>query len=136
MRFALAAILMTLMIAHGAAAEDTIMVRPIELADEKAVFATVETAAIEPERTQIGGTVAALSVREGDHGERVQVVATVSDEKLALQMVSQTRTDLSIYREPRICSARTSFPRPGWTRPAPPSMSRPTCAMRGWPNAQ
>ena len=131
MRFALAAGLMTLMIANGAAAEDTVTVRPIDLADEKAVFATVESAAIEPARTRIGGTVAALSVREGDHVERGQIVATVGDEKLALQMksldaqiagleaqVSQAQTDLTraedlfakgIAPKTRLDEARTAF---------------------------
>ena len=131
MRFALAAGLMTLMIANGAAAEDTVTVRPIDLADEKAVFSTVESAAIEPARTRIGGTVAALSVREGDHVERGQIVATVGDEKLALQMksldaqiagleaqVSQAQTDLTraedlfgkgIVPKTRLDEARTAF---------------------------
>jgi RND family efflux transporter MFP subunit len=131
MRFALAAGLMTLMIANGAAAEDTVTVRPIDLADEKAVFSTVESAAIEPARTRIGGTVAALSVREGDHVERGQIVATVGDEKLALQMksldaqiagleaqVSQAQTDLTraedlfakgIAPKTRLDEARTAF---------------------------
>ena len=131
MRFALAAGLMTLMIANGAAAEDTVTVRPIDLADEKAVFSTVESAAIEPARTRIGGTVAALSVREGDHVERGQIVAIVGDEKLALQMksldaqiagleaqVSQAQTDLTraedlfakgIAPKTRLDEARTAF---------------------------
>ena len=56
--------------------------------DEKAVFATVESRRVVPARTRIGGTVAALAVKEGDHVELGQVIATVGDEKLALQMKS------------------------------------------------
>jgi RND family efflux transporter MFP subunit len=41
-----------------------------------------------PARARIGGTVAELSVRHGDHVERGQVIAAIGDEKLVLQMKS------------------------------------------------
>jgi RND family efflux transporter MFP subunit len=85
---AIAVGLLALIVAPAAAADATFTVEPMSLADEKAVFATVESKVVEPARTRIGGTVAALSVREGDHVERGQIVATVGDEKLALQMKS------------------------------------------------
>jgi RND family efflux transporter MFP subunit len=78
------------------------------VADEKAVFATVESVNVVPARARIGGTVVELSVKEGDGVKQGQVVATVGDEKLALQMKSldaqiagleaqfaQTQTDLA-----------------------------------------
>src|SRR5579864_7421058 len=83
--FATAALL-ALMLGHGVRGEERITVAPISVVDEKAVFATVESASIEPARARIGGTVAALAVREGDHVEQGQVVASVGDEKIALQM--------------------------------------------------
>lgn len=56
--------------------------------DQKAVFATIESKNVVPARTRIGGTIADLSVREGDHVERGQIIATVGDEKIALQINS------------------------------------------------
>src|SRR5690242_8362915 len=58
------------------------------VADEKAVFATVESVSVVPARSRIGGTIVQLSVREGDRVTRGQAIATVGDEKLVLQMKS------------------------------------------------
>ena len=74
--------------AQRANAQERFTVTPTSIADEKAVFATVESIVIEPARTRIAGTIAALTVREGDRVEQGQVVATVGDEKLALQLKS------------------------------------------------
>jgi RND family efflux transporter MFP subunit len=71
-----------------ALAEETLVVGPKTVADEKAVFATVESADIVPARARINGTVTELSVKEGDAVKEGQVVATIVDEKLALQMKS------------------------------------------------
>jgi RND family efflux transporter MFP subunit len=71
-----------------AAAEETLVVAPQTVADEKAVFATVESADIVPARARIGGTVTELTVKEGDALKEGQVVATVVDDKLALQIKS------------------------------------------------
>jgi RND family efflux transporter MFP subunit len=78
------------------------------VSDEKAVFATVESRNVEPARARIGGTVVALAVKQGDEVTEGQVVATVADEKLLLQIKSldaliagleaqlaQAQTDLS-----------------------------------------
>lgn len=86
-RTAIAAIIMMLAAQHVLAA-DTYTVAVRAVADEKAVFATVETANVTLARARIGGTVAQLSVKEGDHVEQGQLVATVGDEKLALQLRS------------------------------------------------
>lgn len=83
---ALAALMM--LAAQHAFAADTYTVAPRAVADEKAVFATVETANVILARARIGGTVAQLSVKEGDHVEQGQLVATVGDDKLALQLRS------------------------------------------------
>ncbi len=74
------------LLAQQALAQETFVVTPQTVADEKAVFATVESANIEPARARIGGTVVELAVQRGDHVQQDQVVATVADEKLALQM--------------------------------------------------
>jgi RND family efflux transporter MFP subunit len=71
--------------AQQALAADTYVVTPQTVADEKAVFATIESANIVPARARIGGTVAQLTVQKGDHVEEGQVVAAVADDKLALQ---------------------------------------------------
>lgn len=70
----------------GALAADTFTVQPVTVTDEKAVFGTVESANVVPARARIGGTVAELSVRQGDRVERNQVMATVGDDKLVLQL--------------------------------------------------
>jgi RND family efflux transporter MFP subunit len=71
-----------------ALAAGTFTVVSSKIADEKAVFATVESANIVPARARIGGTVAELNVKDGDEVQQGQVVATVGDEKLVLQMKS------------------------------------------------
>jgi RND family efflux transporter MFP subunit len=71
---------------RGAFAADTLTVTPRTVSDEKAVFATVESKNVAPARARIGGTVAELAIKQGDEVKEGQVVATVGDEKLALQM--------------------------------------------------
>jgi RND family efflux transporter MFP subunit len=71
-----------------AMAEEIFVATPSAVSDEKAVFATVESRRVVPGRTRIGGTIAALPIKEGDRVELGQVIATVGDEKLALQMKS------------------------------------------------
>ncbi|WP_137043448.1 efflux RND transporter periplasmic adaptor subunit [Pseudolabrys sp. FHR47] len=85
-RTAIAALMM--LAAQQALAADTYMVAARTVADEKAVFATVETVNVILARARIGGTVAQLSVKEGDHVDQGQVLATVGDEKLVLQRSS------------------------------------------------
>ena len=66
-------------------AASTFTVEPVTTADEKAVFSTVESSEIVPARVRTGGTIASLSIKEGDHVERDQVVAVIGDQKLILQ---------------------------------------------------
>ena len=109
--FVIAAIWLSLASVQQASADSTFVVAPQTVPDQKAVFATVESRRIVPARARIGGTVAELAVKEGDHVELGQVVATVGDEKIALQMKSldaqiagleaqlaQAQTDLSASR--------------------------------------
>lgn len=74
------------MLTQSALAEQSLVVEPITIADEKAVFATVESRRIVPARARIGGMIAELAAREGDLVELGQVVATVGDETLVLQL--------------------------------------------------
>ena len=69
-------------------AETTFTVRLGDVADEKAVFATVESPNVVPARARIGGTVASLAVHQGDVVTPGQVIAVVGDEKLLLQINS------------------------------------------------
>ncbi len=72
----------------GFAAAETLTVAQQSVADEKAVFATVESISVVPARGRIGGTVVQLHVREGDRVTAGQAIATIGDEKLVLQMKS------------------------------------------------
>jgi RND family efflux transporter MFP subunit len=63
----------------------TYLVRIAPVSDEKSVFATIESAYTVPARVRTGGTIIALKVRQGDHVDKGQVIATVGDPKLSLQ---------------------------------------------------
>lgn len=64
----------------------TVESRPVE--DLKSVFATVDSVRQAKARTRIGGTLSGLTVREGDRVEVGQVIATVGDPKLPLQIAA------------------------------------------------
>lgn len=61
------------------------LVQSVAIADEKAVFATVESTYTVPARARIGGTIAALQVKQGDWVFQGQLIALVGDPKLTLQ---------------------------------------------------
>lgn len=65
---------------------DTFEVRETMIADEKAVFATVESINTVPARARIGGTIGELRVDEGDMVEAGQVLAVVVDQRLSPQI--------------------------------------------------
>ena len=65
-------------------ADFTVAVANIE--DRKAVIATVEPVHQLVARARIGGTIATLTAREGDVVAAGQMIATVADQKLVLQM--------------------------------------------------
>src|SRR3974377_131890 len=83
----ISAVLLALL-ARAALAQDAFVVAPKTVADEKAVFATVESSNVVPARARLGGTVVELAVKEGDAVQQGQIIATIGDEKLALQMRS------------------------------------------------
>ncbi|HYF86822.1 efflux RND transporter periplasmic adaptor subunit [Azospirillum sp.] len=64
----------------------TVESRPVE--DLKSVFATVDSVRQAKARTRIGGTLSGLTVREGDRVAVGQVIATVGDPKLPLQIAA------------------------------------------------
>lgn len=66
----------------------TFLVMQSTIFDEKAVFATIEPANVVPARARTGGTILELKVRQGDRVDRGQVIATVGDQKLALEINS------------------------------------------------
>ncbi len=81
--------LLLTLVALGAAAPalaGEITVKPITVDDRKAVIATVEPIRQLVARARIGGTVAALEVREGDLVTAGRKIALVTDPKLALQI--------------------------------------------------
>ena len=133
-------------VAPSGAAEEVFVVTPSAVPDQKAVFATVESRRVVPGRSRIGGTVAAIAVKEGDHVDLGQVIATVGDDKLALQMKSldaqiagleaqlaQTQIDLARAED---LFQRESRRRHGWTRRAPHPMSPPMRCGRAPRNAR
>lgn len=82
----LAGALVALTVSAHAQTTFTVALRP--LADEKAVFATVESQNVVPARARIGGTILDLTVRDGDEVAQGQVIALVGDDKLQLQIHS------------------------------------------------
>ena len=107
---AIAAALMLL--SQRAFAEQTFVVASQSVADEKAVFATVESTNVVPARARIGGTIVDLPVRIGDRVDQGKLLGTVADEKLALQLkaldaqiaglqaeLSKAKTDLDRAQE-------------------------------------
>lgn len=61
-------------------------VNTIEIADQKAVFATVESAHVVAARSRIGGTVETLTVQDGDTVTAGQTIAVVADPTLVQQL--------------------------------------------------
>ena len=69
-----------------ACAGEAFRVHVADVIDRKAVIATVEPVHELVARARIGGTIATLSIKEGDNVAAGAVVAQVTDAKLALQM--------------------------------------------------
>ena len=72
------------LIQQGFAAE--IPVKARALPDFKSVFGRVESRDVVPARARIGGTIVSLDVEEGSAVKAGDVIATVVDDKLALQL--------------------------------------------------
>lgn len=88
---------------------ESITVYPVRISDEKAVFATVESARVVPARARIGGTVAELTVKDGDLVKRGQPLGTVGDEKLLLQLRSLDAQIAGL--DAQVTQAQTDFTR-------------------------
>jgi multidrug efflux system membrane fusion protein len=72
--------------AADASAADGFTVHATDVADRKAVIATVEPVHQLVARARIGGTLASLTIKEGDVVLAGAEIAVVTDQKLALQM--------------------------------------------------
>lgn len=70
----------------SAAQDAELLVIPTEITDLKAVFGRVESYEVVPARARIGGTVIELAVAAGSAVTAGDVLAIVSDDKLALEM--------------------------------------------------
>lgn len=81
------ALLLAFAFTASAAAED-LVVAETALRDPKPVFATIESRNVAQARARIGGTVAELTVREGDLVTAGQEIASVGDDKLASQLAA------------------------------------------------
>jgi RND family efflux transporter MFP subunit len=87
----------------------TYLVRETKIADEKSVFATVESANVVPARVRTGGTIIELKVRQGDHVDQGQVIATVGDQKLSLTVSSYAAQVRAA--EAQVAQAKADFDR-------------------------
>lgn len=72
----------------GATNAATMKLQPTAITEWKAVYGTIEARNTVPARARIGGTVADLSVTEGDLVKAGEKIATVEDEKLAFQVAA------------------------------------------------
>ena len=79
-------LIVALLGARAAFAADSFVVHATDVADRKAVVATVEPVHQLVARARIGGTIASLAIKEGDVVAAGAEIAVVADQKLALQM--------------------------------------------------
>ena len=70
---------------QAAFAADSLVVHAVDVADQKAVVATVEPVHRLVARARIGGTIVSLKAKEGERAEAGAELATVADPKLVLQ---------------------------------------------------
>ncbi|HQT63834.1 MAG: efflux transporter periplasmic adaptor subunit [Acidocella sp. 20-57-95] len=65
---------------------ESFTISAVPITDQKAVFATVESAHVVPARARIGGTVTTLTVQDGDIVTAGEVIAIVADPTLVHQL--------------------------------------------------
>lgn len=108
-----AALAVLLLLLHpGGAAAAEFVVAPETVTETKAVFGEVRSRDTVPARSRITGTIADIRVEEGSHVDAGQPIATVVDDKLALQrdaaearikaltsQLANARTDLERARQ-------------------------------------
>ncbi|WP_298224314.1 efflux RND transporter periplasmic adaptor subunit [Acidocella sp.] len=81
-----AALLLAAHAAHANTASFTVTTSTI--ADQKAVFATIEAAHVVPARARIGGTLISFSVQDGDMVRAGQEIAMVADPAMEQQLAA------------------------------------------------
>lgn len=84
---------LTLLAATGAAAPhraaaSEFVVQATTIVEMKAVFGQVESRTVVPARARIGGTITMLRVSEGDEVKAGDVIATVVDDKIPLELAA------------------------------------------------
>lgn len=79
---------LVLPLARPAGAQARFTVAPQLVEDQKAVFATVESAREVEARTRIAGTIRSMAVREGDAVAAGQLLAEVEDPKIGMQIAA------------------------------------------------
>ncbi|MBB5700742.1 RND family efflux transporter MFP subunit [Ochrobactrum daejeonense] len=62
------------------------VVQPLTIPEMKAVFGQVESRIVLPARARIGGSISELRVSQGDGVKEGDIIATIVDDKLALQL--------------------------------------------------
>lgn len=98
-----------LLVAPMAAQSAEFLVTPAEITDFKAVFGRVESYETIPARARIGGTVVRLAVAAGSAVGAGEVLAIVSDDKLALEMEAVDARVKAL--EAQLANARTEHER-------------------------
>lgn len=79
-------------------------VAPVQVTQWKSVFGKIETQDRIPARSRLGGTVAAVSVQEGDSVGQGQQIAFVEDEKLRLQLAALDATLRSLGSQLKVAT--------------------------------
>lgn len=79
-------VLIVLLIPASTLAQGAPTVQAVELTEWKAVFGRIEARDRVPARARLGGTVQSVDISEGSAVEQGQTIATITDEKLILQL--------------------------------------------------
>ncbi|WP_421704926.1 efflux RND transporter periplasmic adaptor subunit [Aliiroseovarius sp.] len=86
MKLPLPAALLAALIPFTLHAEEAHPLHEVLVTDWKAVFGRIEARDLVPARARLGGTLEAVAVSEGDRVEMGQVIGTITDAKLTLQL--------------------------------------------------
>ncbi|MEY4983787.1 MAG: hypothetical protein RIR62_2053 [Pseudomonadota bacterium] len=82
------AVLLALVAQQTPALAETLTLAPVSVTEWKAVYGRIEARDRMPARARIGGTLAELTVSEGDVVEAGQPIATIVDDKLDFQITA------------------------------------------------
>ncbi|GAN80879.1 efflux RND transporter periplasmic adaptor subunit [Acidocella aminolytica] len=102
-------VLIFLFVSVSAQAQSSFTVTKTTIADQKAVFATVEAANVVSARTRIGGTLISFLVQDGDEVTAGQQIAMVTNPVLA-QQLKALEADISAAQA-RLAQANIDFVR-------------------------